>query len=121
MDLMSGIDSVLDSGAVQSAVDVGTSSSLWDGVTNFATDAFTWINDNPTAANMIGGVALGAAQGYMQDKQAKDQRAFEREMYDKKREDRYAKPGEIGNYGSHRNAIAGSKGLISGGMITEGG
>ncbi|MCL7941226.1 hypothetical protein M8009_13110 [Halomonas sp. ATCH28] len=92
-------------------------SAGFDTVSKYATKAFDWMGENPEATNLIGGVALGAAQGYMADKQAKDQRAFEREMYDKKREDRYAKPGEIGNYGSHRNAIAG-KGLISGGMIT---
>jgi hypothetical protein len=92
-------------------------SSGFDAVSGYATDAFSWIGDNPEAANMIGGVAMGAAQGYMQNKQADDRRAFECEMYDKKREDAFSKPGEIGNYGSHRNTIAG-KGLISGGMIT---
>ncbi|MGM0783909.1 MAG: hypothetical protein ACQEUM_07340 [Pseudomonadota bacterium] len=92
-------------------------SGIWDGVSNFATNAFSWIGDNPEAANLIGGVAMGAAQGYMQDRQAKEQRAFEREMYDKRREDRMAKPGEIGEYGSHLNTIAG-KGLLSSGMIT---
>lgn len=117
MGLLDGISSVLDSGAVQSAVKVGTQPSLWDGVSNFATRAFSWIGDNPEAANLIGGVALGAAQGYMQGEQAKDQRAFEREMYDKRREDRRVKPGEIGNYGSHRNAISG-EGAITNGVIT---
>jgi len=93
-------------------------SSGFDTASKYATTAFDWIGDNPEAANMIGGVAMGAAQGYMQNKQAEDQRAFKREMYDKKREDRFSKPGEIGNYGSHRNTIAG-KGLISNGLLTE--
>jgi len=118
MSLLSGISSVLDSGAVDAAVKVGTQPSLWDGVTNFATNAFSWIGDNPEAANLIGGVALGAAQGYMLDSQAKDQRAFEREMYDKRRDDRMAKPGEIGQYDSHLKTIAG-RGLISNGMLTD--
>ncbi len=95
-------------------------SAGFETVSTYATEAFDWIGENPEAANMLGGVALGAAQGYMQNKQAEDERAFKREMYDKKREDRFAKPGEIGNYGSHRNAIAG-KGLISNGMITGNG
>lgn len=120
MSIIDGIGSALDSGAVSSAVKVGTNPNLWDGVTDFATGAFDWIGKNPEAANLIGGVALGAAQGYMQNEQAKDQRAFEREMYNKRREDRFSKPGEIQGYGSHRNTISG-KGLISNGMITEGG
>lgn len=122
MNLLSGIDSVLDSGAVNAAVDVGSSAlssgggDWWNGVTDFATNAFDWVGENPEAANLIGGVAMGAAQGYMQNKQADDQRAFEREMWDKKREARYAKPGDVNGYDSHRNMIAG-KGLISNGMI----
>lgn len=118
MDLLSGIDSVLDSGAVQAATDVASSSNWWDGVTNFATEAFDWIGQNPEAANLIGGVAAGAAQGYMANEQAKDQRAFEKEMYERRRRDQMAKPGEIGQYGSHLNTIAG-KGLLTNGMITN--
>ncbi len=117
LDLQTGIDSVLNSGAVDAAIKVGTDPSWWDGVTDYATEAFTWIGDNPEAANLIGGVAAGAAQGYMADQQAKDQRAFEREMYERKREDRFSKPGQINGYDSHRNTISG-KGLISNGMIT---
>lgn len=108
MDWLSNIDT----GSIASAA-----GNIWDGVSDFATDAFTWIGDNPEAANLIGGVALGAAQGYMADRQARDQRAFEREMYDRRREDRMVKPGEVNNYGSHLNTIAG-KGLLSSGMIT---
>lgn len=119
MDLMSGIDSVLNSGAVDAAVKVGTDPSWWDGVTNFATDAFNWIGDNPEAANMIGGVAAGAAQGYMANEQAKDQRAFEEEMYKRRRRDEMVNPGQIGNYGSHLDTIAG-KGLLTSGLITDG-
>ena len=99
-----------------SAASSAADSGLWGGVTKFATDAFNWIGDNPEAANLIGGVAMGAAQGYMQQQQADDQRAFEREMYDRKRRDRMAKPGEINNYGSYRNTIAG-RGLLTNGAI----
>lgn len=107
----------IDLGSAASAAGDALSAGF-DTVSGFATDAFNWVGENPEAANLIGGVALGAAQGYMQDKQNKDQRAFEREMFNKRNEARFAKPGEIGNYGSHRDTIAGSKGLIAGGMIT---
>ncbi|MFP4138779.1 MAG: hypothetical protein ACLFSR_10485 [Halomonas sp.] len=115
MNWTSAVDAL---GSTASSIGKAASSGgIWDGVSNFATNAFNWIGDNPEAANMIGGVALGAAQGYMQDKQNKDQRAFERDMYERQREDRMAKPGEVNNYGSHLDSIAG-KGLLSGGMIT---
>lgn len=123
MDLLNGIGSALDSGAVSAAVDVGSSAAssggFWDGVTNYATEAFNWIGDNPEAANLIGGVAAGVGQAYMANEQAKDQRAFERDMYQRKREDQMVKPGSVEGYGSHMNTLAG-KGLISNGMITGG-
>ena len=92
-------------------------SSIWNGVSNFATNAFSWIGDNPEAANLIGGVALGAAQGYMADKTARDERVFKEKQWDKEREARYAKPGEIQDYDSHVNQIA-DGGLIANGMIS---
>ncbi|GAB2799123.1 hypothetical protein GCM10027040_27720 [Halomonas shantousis] len=97
----------------------------WDSVGNlfssaakYATTAFDWIGENPEAANLIGGVAVGVGQAYLQNKEAEDQRAFDMQMYKRKREDAYAKPGEIGNYGSHLNTV--TNGLISNGLITEG-
>lgn len=120
--LLSGIGSALSSGAVDAANSVGNSSGgggWWNGVTDFATDAFNWIGDNPEAANMIGGVAAGAATGYMQNQQAKEQRVFEEEMYDRRRRDRQIEPGDINNYGTHRNAIAGN-GAMTAGDITGG-
>lgn len=120
MDILSGIDSVLDSGAVQSAVDVAgsaSSSNWWDGVTNFATDAFDWIGDNPEAANLIGGVAAGVGSAYLQGEQAKDRRAFEERMYERRRRDQMVNPGQVGQYGSHLSTIAG-KGLLTSGVIT---
>lgn len=94
-------------------------SNLWSGVSDFATNAFDWIGNNPEAANIIGGVAMGAAQGYMQQRQAKEQRVFDREMYERsvrdRRKDREITPGEINNYGSHLNTM--TQGLLSHGMI----
>lgn len=103
----------MDWNTISSAIDTG-----WDSVSGYATDAFNWIGENPEAANLIGGIAAGVGQAYLQKEQARDQRAFEREMYERKREDRFAKPGEIGDYGSYRNTL--TKGLISNGMISEG-
>ena len=124
MSWTSGISSVLDSGAIDAAIEVGTQPSLWDGVTDFATNAFGWMKDNPEITNILGGVALGGAQAYLQGSQAEDQRAHERDMYDRKvmdarqdREDRMAKPGELRNYDSHRNTIAG-RGMITNGLLT---
>ncbi|WP_043530481.1 hypothetical protein [Litchfieldella xinjiangensis] len=91
-------------------------STGWDTVSGFATDAFNWIGENPEAANMLGGIAVGAGQAYLQNEQAKGDRAFQREMYDRQRRDRQVKPGEISNYGSHNATM--TKGLLSHGMIT---
>ncbi|MDR5867920.1 hypothetical protein [Halomonas koreensis] len=91
----------------------------FDTVAGFATDAFNWLSENPEAANMLGGIAAGVGQAYLQNEQAKDQRAFARDMYERKRRDRMAKPGEVNGYGSHLNTLAG-KGLISSGMISGG-
>ena len=102
--------------SVAGAATSAASSDWWSGVSDYATDAFNWIGENPEAANMIGGVVMGGAQAYLAGEQAKDQRAFQREMYDRKQEDRYAKPGEINGYDSHTL----TKGLLSNGMIAGG-
>lgn len=117
MDFLKNIDFSSGTDWFGAGAQASSSSGLWNGVTNFATEAFDWIGKNPEASNIIGGVALGAAQGYMQAGQAKDQRAFEREMYDRQREDRMAKPGEVQNYDSHLNNISG-RGLLTSGTIT---
>ena len=119
MGLLSGISSVLNSDAVAGAVKVGNSVDVggWGKAAGYATKAFNWMGDNPEITNVLGGIAMGAASGYMQNQQAEEQRVFDREMYDKRNEDRYAKPGEIGNYGNYGDTIAG-KGNITDGMIT---
>ncbi|TDX29094.1 hypothetical protein DFO67_108138 [Modicisalibacter xianhensis] len=93
-------------------------STGWDSVSGYATEAFNWIGDNPEAANLIGGIAAGVGQAYLQNEQAKDERAFKREMYERGVRDRQVNPGEIGDYGSYRNTL--TKGLISNGMIAGG-
>lgn len=103
----------MDWSSIGSALDTG-----WGAVSGFATDAFNWIGDHPEAANLLGGIAAGVGSAYLQSEQAEDQRVFEREMYERRRQDRFAKPGEIGDYGSYRNTI--TRGLLSDGMITGG-
>ncbi|MBH8578798.1 hypothetical protein [Bisbaumannia pacifica] len=115
MDWTSAVDAI--GSAAGTVANSASSGGLWDGVTNFATDAFNWIGDNPEAANLIGGVAMGVGQAYLQGEQAKSQQAFEREMYDRRRRDEMATPGQINGYSSHLNRIAG-KGLLTSGMIT---
>ena len=98
---------------------IGSSiSSGWDTVSGYATDAFNWIGENPEAANMIGGIAAGVGQAYLQNEQARDQRAFEREMYDRRRADRMARPGEVNNYESYKNSL--TKGLLTNGIVSGG-
>lgn len=115
MDWLSNVAS--GAGGFMDSIDT-SGGGFWDGVLDFGTTAFNWLGENPEAANLIGGVAMGMGQAYMQGRQAKGQRAFEREMHERRRQDRQVKPGEIGHYGSHRSAIAG-KGLLTSGMITN--
>lgn len=119
--------SSIDTGAVVDAVSSSSSSwasTAWDTASKFATDAFDWMEKNPEATNALGGVASGLGSAYMANKEieaqkeeARKNRAFEREMYDKRKEDRQVKPGSIQGYGSHVNNI--SKGLITNGMISD--
>ena len=109
-------------------------SSLWDGVTDFgasvvetasegfktaseyATGAFDWMNDYPTAANVLGGVAVGMGQAYLANRRAEDDRNFQREMYERSRADSMITPAEVSNYDSYAEGL--SRGLISDGMIS---
>lgn len=91
-------------------------SSGWDTAAKYATNAFSWLGENPEAANMLGGIAAGVGSAYLQNEQAKEQRVFEREMYDRRKRDRQVRPGEINDYGSHGATM--TKGLLSHGMIT---
>lgn len=115
--------------AVDSASSAASSgnwlSQGWQTASKYATSAFDWMGDNPEAANLLGGIAGGIGQAYMGSKQleaqkqeARQNRAFEREMYDKRKRDRQVAPGEVNDYGSHRETM--TKGLISNGMIAGG-
>lgn len=117
MGLLDGIGSALNSNAVDAAVDAGTSSAtggLWDTVGDYATTAFDWLNDNPEAASVLGGVATGVGSYYAQQ----DEQDWSEKMYRRKREDRMINPGTIDNYGSYVGD--GKKGLLTNGMIAGG-
>lgn len=109
-------------------------SALWDGATDlgtniaetaaegfktasgYATGAFDWMNRNPAAANVLGGVAVGMGQAYLANQRAADDREFQREMYERSREDSMITPADVSNYGSYAEGL--SRGLISDGMIS---
>ncbi|QJQ93907.1 MULTISPECIES: hypothetical protein [Halomonadaceae] len=93
-------------------------SNALNSIGTYATNAFEWLDDNPTAANVIGGVASGAGTYYAQKQQQNKQMDFQREMYGRQRKDQMANPGEIGDYSSHASSL--SKGLLSHGMVTGG-
>ncbi|MCG7598412.1 hypothetical protein MHM84_01270 [Halomonas sp. McH1-25] len=106
--------------SIGTAVDAASESagSLFESAASYATDAFGWLNDNPAAANVLGGLATGAAS-YFAQQDALDQRfKFERDLYREKRDDAMINPGTIENYGTHVGTA--KKGLLSNGMIAGG-
>lgn len=104
--------------AVSAAANAGGSSGWLSAAADYAVDAFDWLDSNPSAANVLGGVAAGIGQYYTQKEVAEDDRDFQMEMYKRKYQDSRINPGEIGDYGSHMNTL--SNGLISNGMIAGG-
>lgn len=111
--------SALDSGAVQSAVEVGTQAvsndSWWSTALDWGTSAFQWMDDNPTAANVLGGVVGGAGQYLAQRDLAKREAELLRKQWERERQAQMISPGKVNNYGSHTNQFAG--GLLTGGPI----
>lgn len=120
MSLLDGIGSALDSGAVSAAADVGASAlessdSWWDTALDWGTKAFSWMDDNPAAAKVLGGVATGAGTYLAQrDMADREERAMERQ-WNREREAQMIKPGNVSGYGSH---VSGG-GLLSNGMIAQ--
>lgn len=95
-----------------------TAGNWLSSVGDYAVDAFSWLDQNPSAANILGGVAAGVGQAYLQNEQAEDDRAFQQQMYERRRRDSMATPGEVGDYGSYTNSL--TKGLLSNGKISGG-
>ena len=106
----------------------GVSSALsagFDTASQYANNAFDWLGDNPEAANLIGGIATGVGQAYLAEKQAdreqelqRDEWAFRQDMYEREREDRFARPGEVVDYDSHVNSL--TDGLVTNGQVAGG-
>lgn len=102
------------------SIDTTASSTggLFETAAKYATDAFDWLNDNPAAANVLGGLATGAASYYAAEQAQESRFDFERDLYREKRRDQMINPGTIDNYGSHVGSA--KKGLLSNGMIAGG-
>lgn len=115
MSLLDGINSALDSGAVEAAVDVGSDSSWWETGIEYANTAFNWMNDYPEATNLLAGVAGGVGQYLTSQQQLEQQQKFAEEQWRREREARRINPGEIKGYGSHVATAKG--GLLTNGMI----
>ncbi|MGQ7248299.1 hypothetical protein ACUN9Y_13310 [Halomonas sp. V046] len=105
---------------ISSAVSAGFKTA-----SKYATPAFDWLGDNPEAANLIGGIATGVGQAYLAGEQAdrererqRDEWAFKQEMYNREREDRFARPGEVTGYDTHVNSL--TDGLITRGQVSGG-
>lgn len=111
--------SALDSGAVESAVEVGTQAasddSWWSTALDWGTTAFDWMEDHPTATKVLGGV-VGGVGSYMSQKALQDREAgMMREQWERERQAQMISPGKVNNYGSHTNQFAG--GLLTGGQV----
>ncbi|WP_163650698.1 hypothetical protein [Modicisalibacter sp. 'Wilcox'] len=118
-DMLSTSDTgSISSTAINAANNVASSSHWYSPAVNFSTSAFNWINDNPEAANILGGVAAGVGAAYFQNQQAADDRAFKERMYERRRRDQMVNPGTIENYGSHIGIV--KKGLLTNGQIAGG-
>ncbi|MHB0775432.1 hypothetical protein [Halomonas sp. WWR20] len=111
---MSWIDSI------GTAMDAASESAggLFESAASYATDAFDWLNENPAAANVIGGLATGVASYYATQNEQNSRFDFERDLYEQKRRDQMINPGTIENYGTHVGTA--KKGLLSNGMIAGG-
>jgi len=127
MNLLDGLDTALNSDAVSAAVDVAgksnfmdnidhsASASWWDTGIKYATDAFGWMEDNPTTTNLLAGVVGGVGQYLMSKEQLAQQERFAREQWERERAARRIKPGSMDGYGSHVATAKG--GLLTNGLI----
>ena len=104
-----GVPEAIQAGEDSGLIDIA--GTMFSGASDFAGSAFGWIKDNPTSANLIGGVALGLGSAYSAAKDREMQRELQRERIaaDQIRVSddtgAYAYNGKIGN------------GLITNGMI----
>lgn len=98
---------------------------MWDTVRDFAksaldfpSNAFGWLGDNPEVANTLGGIAVGAGQGYIESRNARKDRELQRELQRARLEAEKIAPGTIGgSYGNYGSGV--TRGLISDGMLAR--
>lgn len=90
--------------------------SWFEPVTEMAGDFVDWLEENPTAAKMVGGAAIGAVDYYNQ----KEQQAHEEKMYNRRLDDQLqnsrASTG-TDDYGSHVAKLTGGTGLLTNGKF----
>jgi len=97
---------------------LGFAGDLFSGAARYAGSAFNWMGDNPEAANALGGIAVGAGQGYIESRNARKDRELERELQRERLEAEKIAPGSMGdNYGSYGAGV--TRGLISDGMLAR--
>lgn len=99
-------------------------SGFFSTAADFAGNAFGWINDNPDAANLLGGVAMGVGQYYNAEQDREQQvrenrkdRQLRRDLAAQEIEAAQITPGNMGNTGSYVDNV--TQGLISNGMLAS--
>jgi hypothetical protein len=98
---------------------------MFGGAAKFAGGAFDWMGDNPEAANLLGGVALGVGQYYNAEKdreqavrENRKDRELQRELAAQRIEAQQIAPGEgPSNYGSYSSSV--TQGLLSDGLLAR--
>lgn len=119
VDAVSGaMDNVAATDVAQFASD---SSNYWDMGVDFATSAFDWLDDTadwvqskPEAAKILAGVAGGVGQ-YLN---AREERKFQEEMFEKQQAAQQVVPGNYDPRGGATNQSI-TNGLITNGIIAN--
>lgn len=108
----------LSSTAINAANTAAEPTGWFTKALDYSSDAFSWLDKNPEAANIMGGVFAGVGGAYLQNQKAEDDRAFAERMYERRRRDQMINPGEIENYGTHIGTA--KKGLLTNGAVAGG-
>jgi len=99
--------------AAQTGGSLAAAGNLFSSAANVAGNAFRWVGDNPDAANLIGGVAMGIGA----QRSAQKDRDLQRELQRERLEAQKIVPGELSNYGSYNDSL--TQGILSRGMIAN--
>ena len=93
-------NAVAGASGAASAAGSAASGGLLSSLGSSASGAFSWLNNNPAAANLLGGTIQGLGSSMAERRNMSKMREHERDMLDRRREPR-TEIGSIGNYGSH--------------------